>query len=50
MAKQPTLSYKIDPPIDYLPTVDGLADKEKVKKLRAELRSQDARTIEAARD
>ena len=50
MKKRTTLAYKIDPPIAYLPTVDGLVDKEKVKKLRADLRSQDLKKIQEARD
>lgn len=55
-AKQPvekkkltTLAFKIDPPIGYLPVVDGLVTKEQVKKLREDLRSQDMTKLNAAR-
>lgn len=48
--KLSTLAYKIDPPVAYLPTVDGLVDKAKIKQLRADLRSQDIEKIQQARD
>lgn len=48
--KRTTLAYKIDPPIGYLPTADGLIDKPKIKQLRADLRSQDVKKIQQARD